>query len=192
MQFAPKPAVQNSTINHVAESTQPPVNPNANRRVNQPLGTSRGSSFSLKNARIEKQDNGAEEEVYRDDLPRNPYTIEQVKGFWSKFLDRLKIEHNIPAYNALSTTEIHLKEDNIIQLEFISASSETEFEIYRNRIMNGLRNAIQNFYFTIEVKFSEAEAKSHILTTKEKFEKFAAKNPVILRLKEEFGLDLYE
>ena len=156
------------------------------------MGTSRGSSFSLKNARIEKNDGGDEEEVYRDDLPRNTYTLEQVKGFWIKFLDRLKVEHNIPAYNALSTTEINLKEDNVIELEFISASSETEFEIYRNRIMNGLRNAIQNFYFTIEVKFSEAEAKSHILTTKEKFENFAAKNPVILRLKEEFGLDLYE
>lgn len=146
----------------------------------------------MKNARIDKNEKKNEEEVYRDDLPRNPYTLEQVKAYWSKFLDRLKIEHNIPAYNALSTTEIYLKEDNVIELEFISASSETEFEIYRNRIINGLRNAIQNYYFTIEVKFSEAEAKSHILTTKQKFENFVAKNPVILSLKEEFGLDLYE
>ena len=182
----------NNVNNQNKQIAELQVKSDSNRRVNQPLGTSRGSSFSLKNTSIVNKEEKGDEEVYRDDLPRNTYTLEQVKGFWVKFLDRLKIEHNIPAYNALSTTEIHLKEDNIIELEFISASSETEFEIYRNRITNGLRNAIQNFYFKIEIKFSEAEAKSHILTTKEKFENFVAKNPVILTLKEDFGLDLYE
>ena len=134
----------------------------------------------------------AEEEVLRDDLPRETYTLEQVENFWNKFLDRLKIEHSIPAYNALATTNIKLLDDNVIQLEFISASSEAEYEIYKSRIMNGLRGAINNFYFTIDVKLSETEAKSHILTTKQKFELFVKKNPAILKLKEEFGLDLFE
>lgn len=58
--------------------------------------------------------------------------------------------------------------------------------------MNGLRNAIQNFYFTIEIQFSKSESKNHILTSKEKFELFADKNPILLKLKEEFGLDLFE
>lgn len=179
--------------NTVSKPITPPQNPYENKRVNKPLGTSSGSAFSLKNV----VDHSAKEqeisdEILRDDLPRNSYTLEAVETFWNKFLEKLKIENNIPSYNALATTTIHLKEDNVIVLEFISASSETEYEIYKSRIMNGLRNAIQNFYFTIEVQFSESEAKSHILTSKQKFELFVDKNPIILKLKEEFGLDLYE
>lgn len=170
-----------------------PQNPYENKRVNKPLGTSSGSAFSLKNVvdhAVKEQE--ISDEILRDDLPRNLYTLEAVIAFWNKFLEKLKIENNIPSYNALATTTIHLKEENVIVLEFISASSETEYEIYKSRIMNGLRNAIQNFYFTIEVQFSESEAKSHILTAKQKFELFVDKNPIILKLKEEFGLDLYE
>lgn len=169
-----------------------PPNPNENRRVSKPLGTANGSAFSLKKIVEEKKEAAPEEEILRNDLPRNPYTLEDVQNFWNKFLEKLKVENNIPSYNALATTTIHLKEDNIIVLEFISASSESEYEIYKNRIMNGLRNAIKNFYFTIEIAFSQSEAKSHILTSKEKFDAFVQKNPTILKLKEEFGLDLYE
>ena len=166
---------------------------NQHKRASKPLGSSNGSAFSLKNVINESNEKlEAADEILRDDLPRDNYTLEQVEGFWNKFLDGLKIEHSIPAYNALATTTINLLDNNVIQLEFISASSEAEFEIYKSRILNGLRGAINNFYFTIDVKQSEAEAKSHILTTKQKFEAFVEKNPTILKLKEEFGLDLYE
>ena len=193
-----KPVVQQNQgniqqQNTVSKTVASPQNPYENKRVNKPLGTSSGAAFSLKNVvnhSVKVQE--ISDEIIRDDLPRNPYTLENVIAFWNKFLDKLKIENNIPSYNALATTTIHLKEDNIIVLEFISASSETEYEIYKSRIMNGLRNAIQNFYFTIEVKFSESEAKSHILTAKQKFDLFVDKNPIILKLKDEFGLDLYE
>lgn len=186
------PIQNNPTPNLNTVSVPAPNNPYENRRVAKPLGTTSGSAFSLKKIVEEKKEVPAEDEVLRNDLPRNAYTLEDVQAFWNKFLEKLKIENNIPSYNALATTTIHLKEDNIIVLEFISASSESEYEIYKNRIMNGLRNAIKNFYFSIEITFSQAEAKSHILTPKEKFEAFVQKNPIILKLKEEFGLDLYE
>lgn len=156
------------------------------------MGQSSGSAFSLKNVIQTTKVEEEKEEIFRDDLPRNPYTLEAVEIFWNKFLEKLKNENNIPSYNALATTTISLKEDNIIVLEFISASSETEYDIYKNRIMNGLRAELKNYYFTIEVQFSMSEAKNHILTAKQKFDLFVEKNPTILKLKEELGLDLYE
>ena len=186
---------QVSTIptQNVTAST-PESNPQIQpKRVSKPLGSSNGSSFSL-NMIVNDKKTGTniEDEVIGDNLPNDDYTIEQVQQFWTKFLDRLKMEHSIPAYNALATTTISLKDQNIIELEFISASSEAEYDMYKSRIINGLRNAINNFYFKIEVVLSQAEAKSHILTTKQKFEAFVEKNPTILKLKEEFGLDLFE
>ena len=176
----------------VATSVPSPV-VEKNVRANKPLGSNRGSAFSLKMV-IQDQngEDSLDNEVLRDDLPREAYTIEQVDAYWAKFLKQIKSQNSIPAFNALETTKISLKEENIIEFEFISASSELEFENYKNRIVTGLRTELRNHYFTIEIKFAEGEAKSHILNNKQKFELFVAKNPSIALLKDELGLDLFE
>ncbi len=160
-------------------------------RASKPIRTNGNSSFSLKmvlpGAKVEEH----QEEILRNDLPREKFTLDQVKEGWKRFLDRLKIEHNIPSYNALMTTELGLEGDEII-FEFTSHSSEQEFEEYRDRIRNSLRAFLKNHYFSIQIKFSEKEATNHILSNKEKFEKLSDKNPILLKLKEEFGLDLYD
>lgn len=132
------------------------------------------------------------EEILRNDLPRENFTLEQVNESWKRFLDRLKIEHNIPTYNALMTTKLDIINENEIIFEFSSHSSKQEFEEYKDRIRNSMRAHLKNHYFTIEIKFSESEAENHILSKKEKFEKLSTQNPVLLKLKEEFGLDLFD
>ncbi|MBQ0148828.1 MAG: hypothetical protein KBS93_10415 [Flavobacteriaceae bacterium] len=185
-------AISQEAVETPVRPAQVIPSPEPKRRTNKPMGSSSGSAFSLKSAIKDIKKDLVEEEVLRNDLPREKYELSDIQNFWNKFLERLKLEQNIPAYNALSTTTIYVEENNVITLEFISASSESEFETYKNRIINGLRNSIKNFYFTIEVKYSAQEAKSHILTSKQKFEALVLKNPVLLKLKEEFGLDLYE
>jgi len=182
------PSVQNQVTTPKIEEVETPKL----ERVNKPLGRTGGSAFSLKSGIKVRKETNEEEEVLSEDLPRNPFTLEEVKLGWNKFLEQLKKEHSIPAYNALSTTEIKLLDETTIQLEFISASSESEYDTFRKRIINNLRGTLQNYYFKIDVKLSEAEAKNHVLTTKQKFELFVAKNPIINNLKDEFGLDLFE
>ena len=143
--------------------------------------------MALPGAKVEEH----QEEILRNDLPRENFTLDQVKDGWKRFLDRLKMEHNIPSYNALMTTNLEMEEGEII-FEFSSHSSEQEFEMYRDRIRNSLRAHLKNHYFAIQIRFSEKEAENHILSKKEKFEKLIDRNPVLLKLKEEFGLDLYE
>lgn len=150
------------------------------------------SSFSIKKrVEDEKTPDQVEEEVLTDGLPKDPFTVEQVNDFWLKFLERLKVEHNIPAHNALSGTDIAVYNEEIV-FEFVSQSSEGEFDLYKNRIRNGLRNHLNNHYFTIRIQLSEKEVQNHILTNKEKFDRLLEKNSSLLRLKEEFGLDLFD
>ncbi|QES92539.1 hypothetical protein F0358_07320 [Empedobacter brevis] len=160
-------------------------------RAAKPIKVNRSSSFSLKMALPGAKVEEHQEEILRNDLPREEFTLEQVKEGWKRFLDRLKIEHNIPSYNALMTTNLDLAGDEVI-FEFTSHSSKQEFEEYKDRIRNSLRVFLKNHYFTIQIKFSEKEAENHILSNKEKFEKLLDKNPILLKLKEEFGLDLYD
>ncbi|MEG0695887.1 MAG: DNA polymerase III subunit gamma/tau [Algoriella sp.] len=160
-------------------------------RASKPIKNNGLGSFSLKMALPGNKVEEFQEEILRNDLPREKFTIDQVKESWQKFLDRLKIEHNIPSYNALMTTNLEVIENEII-FEFSSHSSEQEFEVYRDRIRNNLRTQLKNHYFAIQIKLSEKEAENHILSKKDKFQKLSDKNPLLLKLKEEFGLDLYE
>ena len=160
-------------------------------RASKPIKSNGLGSFSLKMALPGNKVEEFQEEILRNDLPREKFTIDQVKESWQKFLDRLKIEHNIPSYNALMTTNLEVVENEII-FEFSSHSSEQEFEVYRDRIRNNLRTQLKNHYFAIQIKLSEKEAENHILSKKDKFQKLSDKNPLLLKLKEEFGLDLYE
>ncbi|MBO6213111.1 hypothetical protein [Algoriella sp.] len=160
-------------------------------RASKPIKSNGSGSFSLKMALPGNKVEEFQEEILRNDLPREVFNLDQVKESWQKFLDRLKIEHNIPSYNALMTTNLEVIENEII-FEFSSHSSEQEFEVYRDRIRNSLRTQLKNHYFTIQIKLSEKEAENHILSKKDKFQKLSDKNPLLLKLKEEFGLDLYE
>lgn len=164
-----------------------------NKRAAKPLRKTGNSSFSIKK-RVEEEksaDDLPDEEILRTDLPREDFTQAQVSDFWNKFLEKLKVEHNIPAHNALASTEILVNNHEIV-FEFVSQSSESEFDLYKNRIRNGLRNHLNNHYFTIRIQLSEKEVQNHILSNKEKFDRLLEKNPTLLRLKEEFGLDLFD
>jgi len=160
-------------------------------RATKPIKSKTNSSFSLKmtlpGAKVELH----QEEVLREDLPREMFNLEQVKQGWNQFLNRLKNNHSVPSYNALMTTELNVDEGEIV-FEFTSHSSGQEFEVYRDDIRNSLRAHLKNYYFGIQIKYSEKEAENHLLSNKEKFQLLSDKNPILLKLKEEFGLDLYE
>lgn len=186
-----KPNIPNNSI--PAERKIPErIENNELSRASKPIKRTGGSSFSLKMALPGSVLEEQKEEILRNDLPREKFTLDQVNESWKRFLDRLKIEHNIPTYNALMTTKLDIINENEIIFEFSSHSSKQEFEEYKDRIRNSMRAHLKNHYFTIEIKFSEREAENHILSKKEKFEKLSTQNPVLLKLKEEFGLDLFD
>lgn len=126
----------------------------------------------------------------RNDLPKEPFDLEKLMNVWNEFLNDLKSQNKIPAYNALHTAVISLTAPHIITFKFSSLSLSSEFDLQKDVLMLKMREDLQNHYIEFEVRISQAESNQNYIKSKaEIFKEMAEKNPVLLKMKNEFGLD---
>lgn len=146
------------------------------------------SSFNLKTIfdKVEEEKPVIEK---RNDLPKEDFREKDVFDAWNGFLDSLKAENKIPAYNALHTAKVSLKESLCIAFEFSSLSLTTEFELQKDALMRVMRDQLQNYFIEFEVDIYEEPTRNYVKSKAEIFQEMAAKNPVLLKMKNEFGLD---
>ena len=126
----------------------------------------------------------------RENLQKENFTENQFFEVWNEFLENLKQQRQIPAYNALHTAKVSLQNLKII-FEFDSLTLSSEFDLQRDALMLKLREKLRNHYIEFEVKISQTEITQNFIKSKaELFKEMAEKNPVLLQMKSEFGLDL--
>ncbi len=108
---------------------------------------------------------------------------------WNEFVGNLLKANKIPAYNALHTGIVQLKENFKIQFEFTSSSLANEFDLEKDNLMRFLREKLNNHHIEFHTKIKEDHSKKYIKTNQEKFMDMAEQNPILLKMKDEFGLD---
>ncbi|MDD3458052.1 MAG: hypothetical protein PHO74_01045 [Weeksellaceae bacterium] len=157
-------------------------------RAAKPTGLKPETSFNLKNLFESFEEEVNEEELDRD-LPSEEFNEEELKSLWERFLEDLKSENKIPTYNALYNGKIGLKEDFQVMIEFISSSIVHEFENHKERLVSFLRRELNNYSLDITVTISESESENFIKSNSEIFKDMVKQNPIVLKLKNELGLD---
>lgn len=110
--------------------------------------------------------------------------------FWNEFVANLKIQNKIPAYNALHTAKITLKDEFKIIFEFSSLSLSSEFDLQKDALMRTFRDKLNNHYIEFEVQIHSKSTQNFIKSKAEIFQEMVEKNPILLKMKNEFGLDL--
>lgn len=123
-------------------------------------------------------------------MPKDEFTAEELKRAWDEFLKKLHTDHKIPAYNALQSGKIELKDKFLIEFEFSSSSSSNEFDLQRENLMRFLREKFNNYGIEFKVKVVENLTQNFIKSKAEIFKELAEKNPILMKMKEEFGLDI--
>lgn len=109
---------------------------------------------------------------------------------WNEFVENLKIQNKIPAYNALHTAKVSLRDELKIIFEFSSLTLASEFDLQKDALMRTLREKLKNHYIEFEVHIEAKSAQNFIKSKMEIFQEMAEKNPILLKMKNEFGLDL--
>lgn len=133
-----------------------------------------------------------EEKVVLEDLsgkPKDAFTLDQLKQHWEAFLQILQSENQIPSFNALQSGKIGLKPGFVIHFEFNSGSLEAEFNSQRTRLMHFFREQLNNYAIDFQVEIKEDKEVKFIITKADVFQQLAEKNPLLLKMKQEFGLD---
>ncbi len=127
----------------------------------------------------------------RSNLPKENFTETQFMTVWNEFVENLKIQKQIPAYNALHTAKITLENELKINFEFSSLTLSAEFDLQKDALMRLMRQKLNNHHIEFEVQLSKSEeTKTYIKTKTDIFKEMAEKNPILLKMKNEFGLDL--
>lgn len=162
------------------------------KRAEKPISSQKPTpvSFNLKNIfdKVEEEKSVVED---RNNLPKEKFTEAQFKTAWNEFLENLKSQKQIPAYNAMHTAKVLIAEDLKAVFEFSSLSLSAEFDLQKDALVRSIREKLKNHYIEFEVKISETEiVQNYIKSKSEIFKEMAEKNPVLLKMKNEFGLDL--
>lgn len=119
----------------------------------------------------------------------NSFTREDLNAAWSDCVSQLKTE--MPhLYNSLVQSQPVLKDDFTIEITLENKLLETDLLKKKGEILGFLRTRLDNHKLNLTAKVEGNSRESKPYTDKEKFEKMAAKNPSLRKLREELDLEI--
>lgn len=178
-----KPAVNTPSI-------QPVLKP-APKVMTAPSGKLSSSTLSIKQMMEKKVEENEANGVDLSNMPRNPFSIDDLKMFWRRFAFQMKDEGKDTFYNALikrdpkatSDVSFDLEVDNQVQIDYIRP--------HLTELLSFLRKELKNYDINVDLKVtSTPESEVKFQTGKDKFASLARKNPYLHTLKTTFNLDI--
>jgi len=149
------------------------------------------SGLSLSSIKAKKEHEIKQMDVIVDEenLPKEPFTIDDLLPLWEAFIERLLKEGKMNLASILSIDKPKLKEA-IIHLEFPNATNKVEVERQQFDLLQFLRKSLNNYDIALAITVNEEMQKKFAYTPDEKYEKLKEKNPNIELLRKTFDLDL--
>lgn len=149
-----------------------------------------GLSISSLKAKKDHQNNKSAP-IKEEDLPKTPFTEEQMQLLWDEFVKKLDVKgKKILAANLQADVPKLLEGSTTISIELPNSTMKKEVEREQSLMLNFLKEKLQNYDITLQITVNEAHAKKFAFTPEEKYEKLREKNPAIDLLRKEFDLDI--
>lgn len=148
----------------------------------------KGMGISILSLRDQKEEEPEEEKKASTGNDNNPFTEKELKEAWDEYAANLKGEPLLK--NTMSLYHPRLISDVIFEVE---VNTEINKEYLTNSslsILSFLRSKVKNDDLTMTIKIAEGNAIKKPLTSREIFDEMAKKNPSLLKLSDEFGLEL--
>lgn len=159
---------------------------------NQNAQPKRASALSLTSIRNRKELASSLEKnvINPDDLPKEPFTYDQLIGEWNYYTDRL-LRGGLPLMASLMNMARPELKGSQIELELPNAGSKLSFEENKYDLVNYLRKKLQNFDIELTIIVNEEiKLVKRVLDSKDKYQHFVNINPEVETLKEIFDLEL--
>ena len=139
-----KPAVNTPSI-------QPVIKP-APKVMKAPSGKLSSSTLSIKQMMEKKVEENEANGIDLSNMPRNPFSIDDLKMFWRRFAFQMKDEGKDTFYNALikrdpkatSDVSFDLEVDNQVQVDYIRP--------HLTELLSFLRKELKNYDINVDLK----------------------------------------
>jgi DNA polymerase-3 subunit gamma/tau len=197
----PEPTPDNlsqSTVKQTGTKEQSNVNPGESPKKTNPKIVSPIPSFSLKDAiKGEPQTKEASDTTPPPQHIAEPepvkfenkaFTQNQLNEAWLKFAETLKTE-DPRMFSTLSAQTPLLVENFAIELTLINLLQEEAVLKLKPQIVTFLKKELDNNNIDLKTIIKEPENSQKFFNDKERFEFMSQKNPNLLKIKQQFGLD---
>ena len=145
-------------------------------------------SIDLKNLNKDKVQ--AEKEA-QEKRTETPFTKEDLKASWKNYATKIGLEgkHNLSSILKEKTPTIC--DDFVLELVLNNKVQEEVFNEEKLNILGFLKKSLINNSIQLNIKIKELEKQEiKAYTPEEKFKEMVEKNPSLLKMKDQFGLEL--
>ncbi len=119
-----------------------------------------------------------------------PVTQEQIQKNWIRYARSIE-EENPRLYSMMYNQKPELRNGTQVVLKIKNQTQESEISKERQAIFRFLRNELRNSSLELVVEMEADDVHTDIAyTAADKFKKMVDKNPELLKLKQQFGLDI--
>ncbi|MEO9570204.1 MAG: DNA polymerase III subunit gamma/tau [Polaribacter sp.] len=152
--------------------------------------TKRTSSLSLKSIHQKKEVKKTAEEENFDNHPKDIFTEEKLQELWQEYV-KLLISKGERSIASIVGTDLPKLDQNFkISFTVPNKLMEDQFRKGRPKLLNFLREKLNNYGIDIIVVLNEKIEKRFAYTPQEKFNKMKEMNPLIDKLRQTFELDM--
>lgn len=129
--------------------------------------------------------------VRNEDLPREPFTKDDVVQHWKKIAHQYRAQEQEQIYLVMTKREPVEIEATTYLFETDNTIQAGRLEAIMEELMGFLRAAVKNYDLRIKIEIAASTAEEpKYLTGKDKFERLARLNTNLLDLKNRFNLDI--
>ncbi|MFQ3306323.1 MAG: DNA polymerase-3 subunit gamma/tau [Polaribacter sp.] len=125
-----------------------------------------------------------------DNHPKDAFTEETLQALWKSYVDLLNKKGERSIASIIGTDIPSLGADFKISFTVPNKLMQDQFKKGRAKLMNFLREKLNNYGIAITVHLNEAVEKKFAYTPDEKYKKLKEKNPLLEKLRQTFELDL--
>ena len=173
--------VQPQKVEPPKPKLKPPVLKSAQRRT---------SSLSLKSIHEKKVVKKVAEEENFDNHPKDAFTEAILQQLWKDYVALLITKGERSMASIVGTDLPKLRQDFKITFTVPNKLMEDQFRKGRPKLINFLREKLNNYGIKILVVLNETVEKKFAYTPLEKYNKMKEINPLLEKLKNTFGLDM--
>ena len=178
----------NTPASAVVEKPKPalerPVLKNLGRLAKEP------SKYSLKGFNKQKDTKKTAVQENFDNHPKDAFTEKKLQELWKSYVELLNKKGERSIASIIGTDIPTLGEGFQISFTVPNKLMQDQFKKGRPKLMNFLREKLNNYGIAIVVLLNEAVEKEFAYTPDEKYKKLKEKNPLLEKLRQAFELDL--
>ena len=161
-----------------------PVLKNLGRLAKEP------SKYSLKGFNKQKDTKKTAVQENFDNHPKDAFTEKKLQELWKSYVELLNKKGERSIASIIGTDIPTLGEGFQISFTVPNKLMQDQFKKGRPKLMNFLREKLNNYGIAIVVLLNEAVEKKFAYTPDEKYKKLKEKNPLLEKLRQAFELDL--